>query len=61
VWLWCYADVQRDGTPTNPPDGEQVVEVRLAEPEEAQALVRSDGQWVPELVALARELRAAAR
>jgi 8-oxo-dGTP diphosphatase len=61
AWLWCYADVRHEGAPTNPADGEQVVEVRVAEPEEAQVLVRSDSLWMPELVALACEIRAAAR
>ncbi|MGA8114546.1 MAG: NUDIX hydrolase [Actinocatenispora sp.] len=59
AWLWCYADVRVDGPPTNPPDGEQVVDVHVADPDEAQRLVSSEGPWMPELVALARELRSA--
>jgi 8-oxo-dGTP diphosphatase len=55
--LWCYADVRQDGEPTNPAHGEQVVEVHLAEPDEAQVLVGRDDPWIAELVALARELR----
>jgi 8-oxo-dGTP diphosphatase len=61
AWLWCCAEVRWEGEPTNPPGGEHVVEVRLAEPDEAQALVSSDYPWAPELVALAREIRSARR
>ena len=62
AWLWCAADVVVDGTPTNPADGEQVVEVRLVAVAELDAeldTLVADGldAWVAELVRLAVELR----
>jgi 8-oxo-dGTP diphosphatase len=57
AWLWCVADVELVGPPTLPEGGERVVEVRLAEPGEAARLLRSDQEWLPELVALALERR----
>lgn len=58
AWLWGWAEVAVDSTPTNPDDGEQVVEVRAVEPAEAQRLlVRSHEAWWGELVGLAVELR----
>ncbi len=60
AWLWCWADAVLDSEPTNPDDGEKVVEVRAAEPEEAKSLLRTDHDWLPELVSLALELRDAA-
>jgi 8-oxo-dGTP diphosphatase len=57
AWLWCYADVHLIGPPTNPPDGEHVVEVRTTTPAEAQSLLTSDNPWSPDLVALAQDLR----
>jgi 8-oxo-dGTP diphosphatase len=60
--LWCTADLVVDALPTNPPDGEQVLEVRTVPVPEAQRLLRADGKWTPELAALATELhRPAAR
>ncbi|MER6400879.1 MULTISPECIES: NUDIX hydrolase [unclassified Kitasatospora] len=58
AWLWGWAEVSVDSTPTNPDDGEQVVEVRAVEPAEAQRLlVGSHEPWWGELVGLAVELR----
>ncbi|MGW4894598.1 NUDIX hydrolase [Kitasatospora sp. NPDC004240] len=58
AWLWGWAEVTVDSAPTNPDDGEQVVEVRAVTPEEAQRLlVRSHEAWWGELIALAVELR----
>lgn len=54
--LWCTADLVVDAVPTNPPDGEQVVEVRTVPVPEALRLLRTDGRWTPELAALATEL-----
>jgi 8-oxo-dGTP diphosphatase len=57
AWLWCAADVTLVSQPTNPPDGEQVVEVRVATLDEAEELMRQrDGgwSWLAELLALAR-------
>lgn len=53
VWLWCHADVVVTGAPGNPDDGEKVLEVRAAPLEEALELLRTDGDWVPDLVGLA--------
>lgn len=60
AWLWGWAEVVVDSAPTNPDDGEQVVEVRAVTPAEAQRLLtgRHEGWWA-ELVALATECRAA--
>ncbi|MFD0279681.1 NUDIX domain-containing protein [Kitasatospora sp. NPDC127111] len=61
AWLWGWAEVAVDSAPTNPDDGEQVVEVRAVEPAEAQRLlVRSHEPWWGELIGLAVELRARA-
>lgn len=60
AWLWCYADVEVTSDPTNPDDGEQVLEVRAAESREAKHLLRKTDeawQWLPDLVSLAEELR----
>jgi 8-oxo-dGTP diphosphatase len=57
AWLWCWADAVLDSEPTNPDDGEKVVEVRAAEPGEARRLLNSGDGWLPELVSLAVELR----
>ncbi|MFJ5925791.1 NUDIX domain-containing protein [Kitasatospora sp. NPDC092948] len=60
AWLWGWAEVLVDSAPTNPADGEQVLEVRLTTPLEAQHLLtRHREPWWPELVALATESRAA--
>jgi 8-oxo-dGTP diphosphatase len=57
AWLWCWADVLVDSDPTNPDDGETVVEVGVVEVEQAQRLLRTDGDWLPELIGLAVEMR----
>ncbi|MFF0392352.1 NUDIX domain-containing protein [Kitasatospora sp. NPDC004615] len=58
AWLWGWAEVLVDSAPTNPADGEQVLEVRLTTPEEAQHLLAHHREpWWPELVALATESR----
>ncbi len=57
AWLWCVADVVLDSAPTNPPDGEQVVEVRAAGLDEARDLIRTDGDWLPDLLDFAWEVR----
>ena len=67
AWLWCVTDLVLDSTPTNPPDGEQVEEVRAVPLAEAQALLgphegRDDDGWTsagwyPELLMLAIEIR----
>ncbi|GGQ59484.1 NUDIX domain-containing protein [Kitasatospora griseola] len=60
AWLWGWAEVLVDSAPTNPADGEQVLEVRLTTPEEAQHLLAHHRDpWWPELIALATESRAA--
>jgi 8-oxo-dGTP diphosphatase len=59
AWLWGWAEVVVDSSPTNPDDGEQVVEVRAVTPQEAQhLLVRGREAWWGELISLAVELRA---
>jgi 8-oxo-dGTP diphosphatase len=60
AWLWATADVVLCCEPTNPADGEQVLEVRAVEAAEAQRLLTSDADWYPELVALAVQARSAA-
>ncbi|MFF7458089.1 NUDIX domain-containing protein [Kitasatospora sp. NPDC008115] len=62
AWLWGWAEVTVDSVPTNPDDGEQVVEVRAAEPAEARRLLL-DGHdaWWGELIGLAVELRSRPR
>ncbi|WP_100835636.1 NUDIX hydrolase [Kitasatospora fiedleri] len=58
AWLWGWADVLVDSAPTNPDDGEQVVEVRPVTPDEALRLLGDHREpWWPELVALAVESR----
>ncbi|GIG61063.1 hypothetical protein Lfu02_54350 [Longispora fulva] len=57
AWLWLYADVTVDGEPTNPDDGEQVLEVRVVTPEEAKVLLLTDGPHFPEMIDLAIELK----
>lgn len=56
AWLWCTADVVVDSNPTNPPDGEQILEVRAFPVDEAIRLSATDGDHMPELVQLAVEL-----
>jgi 8-oxo-dGTP diphosphatase len=57
AWLWCEADVILDSAPSCPPDAEQIVEVRAVHQAEAQRLLATDGDWLPELIELAVELR----
>ncbi|RAJ40499.1 8-oxo-dGTP diphosphatase [Kitasatospora sp. SolWspMP-SS2h] len=58
AWLWGWADVLVDSAPTNPDDGEQVVEVRPVTPDEALRLLGDHREpWWSELVALAVESR----
>jgi 8-oxo-dGTP diphosphatase len=61
AWLWCVTDLVLDSTPTNPPDGEQVEEVRAAPVAEAQDLLAGNEPWYVELLTLAAEIRAADR
>jgi 8-oxo-dGTP diphosphatase len=61
AWLWCLTDVILDSSPTNPPDGEQVAEVRAVPMGDASDLLRTHEDWYPELLALACEVRAATR
>ncbi|GAA2236767.1 MULTISPECIES: NUDIX domain-containing protein [Kitasatospora] len=61
AWLWGWAEVTVDSAPTNPEDGEQVVEVRAVAPEEARRLLTQGREaWWGELVDLAVESRARA-
>lgn len=53
AWLWGWADVEVVGPPTNPDDGEQVVEVRTFSLSEAARRATSDHPWAGELVRLA--------
>ncbi|MEE1823574.1 NUDIX hydrolase [Streptomyces sp. BE20] len=58
AWLWGWGEVAVDSDPTNPDDGEQVVEVRAVEPAEAQRLLLDGHEaWWGELIGLAVELR----
>jgi 8-oxo-dGTP diphosphatase len=59
AWLWAAADVVLCSQPTNPADGEQVLEVRAVAVAEAQRLLTTDADWYPELVALAMQARSA--
>ncbi|MEV4557667.1 NUDIX hydrolase [Kitasatospora sp. NPDC049285] len=60
AWLWGWAEVVLDSAPTNPADGEQVVEVRPVTPAEAQHLLTHHREpWWAELVALAVESHSA--
>lgn len=61
AWLWCSVDVVVDGSPTNPEDGEQVVEVRVVSVAEARELLARSRDWLADLVALAVELRGSGR
>ena len=60
-----YAEVDLTHKPTNPPDGEKVVEVRLIKPSEARNLFggRSEdgGAWMAEMYALPALLRDSAK
>jgi len=61
AWLWCSADVVVDGAPTNPEDGEQVVEVRVVPVAEARDLLARSWEWLADLLTLAVELRGSGR
>lgn len=61
AWLWGWADVEVVSPPTNPADGEQVLEVRTFGLAEAVRRATSDYLWGGELVALAAEQRGRAR
>ncbi|PYC71668.1 NUDIX hydrolase [Streptomyces tateyamensis] len=54
AWLWGWAEVLVDTAPTNPDDGEEVVEVRAVTVAEAAALLEHEG-WRAELITLAAE------
>ncbi len=57
AWLVCVASVKRIGPPTNPPEGETVVNVLTLDPEEAiDYLSGFDNGGQAELVALVRDL-----
>ncbi|GAB2540383.1 NUDIX hydrolase [Nocardia heshunensis] len=55
AWLWCTADVELTGPPTNPDDGETILEVGLFTLSEARLRAARDGSYVPDLIALAAE------
>jgi 8-oxo-dGTP diphosphatase len=58
AWLWGWGEVVLDSEPTNPVDGEPVVEVRVLPAPDAQELLsRGRDGWWSELVALAVESR----
>ncbi|MEE1782544.1 NUDIX hydrolase [Streptomyces sp. SP17BM10] len=58
AWLWGWADIALESAPTNPSDGEQVVEVRALPAAEAQRLLADSHEpWWGELIGLAVELR----
>lgn len=58
AWLWGWAEVEVDSEPTNPDDGEEVVEVRAVSVDEARALlVRGREPWWGELLAFTAEQR----
>jgi 8-oxo-dGTP diphosphatase len=57
AWLWCWAEVLVNAEPTNPDDGETVLEVGAVEVEQARRLLRTDFDWMPELIGLAVEMR----
>ncbi|WP_084725183.1 NUDIX domain-containing protein [Streptacidiphilus melanogenes] len=58
AWLWGWGEVVVDSDPTNPEDGEAVVEVRVLPAHEAQELLaHGRDRWWAELVALAVESR----
>lgn len=61
AWLWCTADVTLTGPPTNPADGEQILEVRTFPIQEAIHLSATDGPHMPELLTLATELHLTSR
>jgi 8-oxo-dGTP diphosphatase len=56
AWVWATADVVVDAAPTNPADGEVVVEVRTTTVAEAKQLLTPQGESLQELVDLAVEV-----
>ncbi|MGI8868679.1 MAG: NUDIX hydrolase [Mycobacteriales bacterium] len=52
-WLYAVADVRIDGVPTNPPGGENVVEVRVLPAEVAAAWLSSYDEQTGDIVRLA--------
>lgn len=60
AWAWSTADVVVDSAPTNPADGEDVVEVRTVTPAEAKRLLAPRPNWLHELVDLSVEIHRAA-
>ena len=52
-WLWAAADVTITGPPSNPPDGERIVEVRLLDPAEAVEFLAADHPTGADIVRLA--------
>ncbi|MDH6109810.1 8-oxo-dGTP diphosphatase [Kitasatospora sp. MAP12-15] len=62
AWLWGWAEVVVDSEPTNPEDGEEVVEVRAMPLAEAcELLTRGREPWWAELVTFSAEQRAASQ
>ena len=61
AWLWATADVVVDSAPTNPPDGEVVVEVRTTTVAEAKQLLNPQRESLQELVDLAIEVHSSFR
>jgi 8-oxo-dGTP diphosphatase len=52
-WLWAAADVAVTGPPSNPPDGEQIVEVLLLGPLDAIEFLQEDHPTGADVVRLA--------
>jgi 8-oxo-dGTP diphosphatase len=61
AWLWCYADVELVGSPGNPADGEEVLEVQALDLPDALRLSATDFDWSPQLLSLAVDLRSLSR
>lgn len=61
AWVHSTADVVVDASPTNPEDGEDVVEVRTVTVDEAKRLLARERVWLPELVDLSVEVHRAFR
>lgn len=61
IHLIGYAEVELTHRPTNPPDGETVVDVKLIRPSEARKLFsdrrEDNGAWMAEMYELAAHLR----
>lgn len=56
-WAYCSAPVIVDGPATNPPDGEQVVEVAILPPHQAAAWLSEYDEVAADIVRLAAELQ----